>query len=37
MAQVSRSYPRQPDLTYVHVWNGSGTIESSIEMDYLEP
>ena len=36
MAQVSGGYPRQLDLMYVHVWNGSRTIESSAGLHCFE-
>ena len=36
MVQVSRNYPRQSELTYVYVWNGSETIKSSAGLDCLE-
>ena len=36
MAQVFGDYPRQLDLTYVHVWNGSKIIESSARLDCLK-
>ena len=36
MAQISKGYPGRPNLTYVHVWNSSGTIESLAGLDCLE-
>ena len=36
MVQVSRSYPKQLDLTYIYVWNGSGMIESLVGLDCFE-
>ena len=31
----SRGYSKQSGLTYLYVWNGSGTIESLAGLDYL--
>ena len=36
MAQISEGYPRQLDLTYIYVWNGSRIIKSLAGLDCLE-
>ena len=35
MEKICVDYLRQSDLTYVHVWNDSGTIESLAELNYF--